>query len=96
MSAPKNSLKQSKSATKPAPPVRRKIFLVDDHPMMLAGLTHLIGQGKSTREVAKQLRLSPKTVDVHRGHIKEKLELKDASALIGYAIRWVEAQNAGG
>jgi DNA-binding NarL/FixJ family response regulator len=30
----------------------------------------LVGQGKSTREIADQLHLSPKTVDVHRGHIK--------------------------
>jgi DNA-binding NarL/FixJ family response regulator len=52
----------------------------------------LIGQGKSTRDIAAQLHLSPKTVDVHRGHIKEKLELKDATALIRHAVRWVETQ----
>jgi DNA-binding NarL/FixJ family response regulator len=55
----------------------------------------LIGQGKSTREIAKQLHLSSKTVDVHRGHIKEKLELKDATALIRFAVRWIETQDAG-
>src|SRR5262245_45594280 len=49
----------------------------------------LIGQGKSTRDIAKQLHLSPKTVDVHRGHIKEKLELKDATSLVRHAVRWV-------
>lgn len=53
----------------------------------------LIGHGKSTREIAKQLHLSPKTVDVHRGHIKEKLELKDATSLVRHAVRWVETQN---
>jgi DNA-binding NarL/FixJ family response regulator len=53
----------------------------------------LVGQGKSTREIAKQLHLSPKTVDVHRGHIKEKLELKDATSLVRHAVRWVETQN---
>ena len=52
----------------------------------------LIGQGKSTRDIAEQLHLSPKTVDVHRAHIKEKLELKDATALIRHAVRWVETQ----
>jgi len=51
----------------------------------------LIGQGKGTRDIAKQLHLSPKTVEVHRGHIKEKLELKDATALVHQAIRWFEA-----
>ncbi len=52
----------------------------------------LIGQGKSTRDIAEQLHLSSKTVDVHRSHIKEKLELKDATALIRHAVRWVETQ----
>lgn len=54
----------------------------------------LIGQGKSTRDIAEQLHLSPKTVDVHRSHIKEKLDLKDATALIRHAVRWVETQAA--
>lgn len=52
----------------------------------------LIGEGKSTREVAAQLHLSPKTVDVHRSHIKEKLGLKDVTALVRHAVRWVETQ----
>jgi len=55
----------------------------------------LIGQGRSTRDIAKQLHLSPKTVDVHRGHLKEKLELKDATSLVRHAVRWVETQNSG-
>lgn len=53
----------------------------------------LIGQGKSTRDIAEQLHLSSKTVDVHRSHIKEKLDLKDATALIRHAVRWVETQS---
>lgn len=53
----------------------------------------LVGQGKSTRDIAEQLHLSSKTVDVHRSHIKEKLELKDTTALIRHAVRWVETQN---
>jgi DNA-binding NarL/FixJ family response regulator len=51
----------------------------------------LIGHGRSTRDIAEQLHLSPKTVDVHRGHIKEKLSLTDATALVRHAVRWVEA-----
>jgi DNA-binding NarL/FixJ family response regulator len=54
----------------------------------------LLGSGKSTKEVAEALHLSPKTVDVHRGRIKEKLQLKDASSLIHHAVRWVETQAA--
>ena len=55
----------------------------------------LVGQGKSTVEIARQLHLSPKTVDTHRGHLKQKLELKDATALVRYAVRWVETEVAG-
>jgi DNA-binding NarL/FixJ family response regulator len=53
----------------------------------------LVGLGKSTREIAGQLHLSTKTVDVHRGHIKEKLQLKDTTELVRYAVRWVETQD---
>ena len=55
----------------------------------------LVGQGKSTRDIAQELHLSTKTVDVHRAHIKEKLELKDVTALVRHAVRWVETQNLG-
>jgi DNA-binding NarL/FixJ family response regulator len=54
----------------------------------------LIGQGKSTRDIAAQLHLSSKTVDVHRAHIREKLELKDVTSLVRYAVRWVETQGS--
>ena len=53
----------------------------------------LIGHGNSTRDIAEQLHLSPKTVDVHRSHIKEKLGLTDATALVRHAVRWVEASS---
>jgi DNA-binding NarL/FixJ family response regulator len=52
----------------------------------------LIGQGKSTHDISAQLHLSPKTVDVHRANIKAKLALKDATALVRHAVRWVETQ----
>ena len=55
----------------------------------------LIGQGKSTKEIATQLHLSHKTVAVHRGHIKDKLNLTNASELVHQAIRWTESSSAG-
>jgi DNA-binding NarL/FixJ family response regulator len=55
---------------------------------------HLIGQGKATRHIAEQLHVSARTVDAHRAHMKEKLQLADGAALVHYAVRWVE--NAGG
>ncbi len=54
----------------------------------------LIGGGKSTKEVAQALGISPKTVEVHRAHIKEKLRLKDAPSLVYHAVRWVETHAA--
>jgi len=56
----------------------------------------LIGQGRSTKEIATQLRLSAKTVEVHRINVKQKLQLKSASELIHYAVRWVETGSARG
>ena len=35
---------------------------------------------------------SPKTVDVHRGHIKEKLGFKTTPEFTRFAIRWVASQ----
>ena len=51
----------------------------------------LIGQAKGNHEIACQLGISQRTVDVHRAHIREKLALEDGSALTRHAIRWVEA-----
>lgn len=55
----------------------------------------LIGRGLTTKEIAGQLSLSPKTVDVHRGHLKEKLGLPDGLSLVRHAIRWVELERTG-
>jgi len=50
----------------------------------------LIGEGKSKSDITDALNISPKTVDVHKAHIREKLELADAAAVLSYAVRWVE------
>ena len=55
----------------------------------------LIGQGLTTKAIAQRLNLSSKTVDVHREHLKEKLQLENATSLIRYAVRWVESQGSG-
>jgi DNA-binding NarL/FixJ family response regulator len=55
----------------------------------------LIGEGKGTRDIAGHLRLSVKTVEVHRANIKEKLKVKTATDLVRYAVRWAEGQRMG-
>ena len=52
----------------------------------------LIGRGHPTREVAHLLNLSCKTVQTHREHLKEKLNLKDATSLVKYAVQWVGSE----
>lgn len=56
----------------------------------------LFGEGWSTDEIAQRLHLSPKTVDVHRMHIKEKLGLKTTPEFTRFAIRWVASQGGPG
>lgn len=51
----------------------------------------LIGSGISTREIAEQLQLSMKTVDAHRRHMREKLNLRTTNELIRYAMEWNDA-----
>ena len=48
----------------------------------------LIGRGKTCRDIAGELNLSVKTVNVYRGHIKRKLELKSGAQLIRCAARY--------
>lgn len=49
----------------------------------------LIGTGHSIREIAQKLYLSRKTVETHRAHIKEKLNLQDARQVARFATQWI-------
>lgn len=51
----------------------------------------LVGQGKGNQDIAKMLTVSPRTVDAHKAHIREKLGLADGNELTRYAVRWVES-----
>jgi two-component system, NarL family, response regulator NreC len=47
----------------------------------------LVGEGKSTKEVAKHLGVSVKTVESHRARLMRKLDLHETAGLVRYAIR---------
>jgi len=48
----------------------------------------LIGSGLGTREIAEKLHISAKTVESYQAHIKKKLSLPSARALVQRAIEW--------
>ena len=54
-----------------------------------------IGNGKDTKGTAVLLGVSPKTVETHRMHIKEKLRISSLSELIRQAAVWVDRKNSG-
>jgi two-component system response regulator NreC len=47
----------------------------------------LIALGHTSVEIARKLRLSPRTVETHRAHIHKKLGLATRAQLVGYALR---------
>ena len=69
-------------------------FLKGDKRLALSLLTNrerevlgLIADGKTVKEIASQLNLSPKTVEAHRQNIMQKLEINNTAGLVKYAIR---------
>ena len=48
---------------------------------------HMVAEGKSNKEVAGLLNISPTTVETHRTHIQEKLGLHSVAELVLYAVR---------
>jgi two-component system response regulator NreC len=47
----------------------------------------LVAEGHTTREIAAELSLSAKTVEVHRRRIMDKLHMHKAADLVRYAVR---------
>lgn len=54
----------------------------------------LLGKGRGTSMIAHDLRLSVKTVEAHRSHIKAKLGISTAPELVRAAVEWVTRQQA--
>ncbi|MDY6932794.1 MAG: response regulator transcription factor [Spirochaetota bacterium] len=52
----------------------------------------LIGNGFSTKEIAKKLNLSIYTVESHRRNIRTKMKLNNSAELTKHAIQWIIMQ----
>jgi len=48
---------------------------------------HLIAEGLTTKEIARRLDISTKTAENHRGHVLEKLDVRNTAELVRYALR---------
>jgi DNA-binding NarL/FixJ family response regulator len=50
-------------------------------------ILQLLAEGKANKEVANALNISPYTVETHRSHILQKLNLHNPAELVLYAVR---------
>lgn len=50
-------------------------------------ILQLIAQGRSTKEIAFDLKLSVKTVETHRRQVMERLQIFDVAGLVRFALR---------
>ncbi len=50
----------------------------------------LLGRGLGTREIAEQLHVSIKTIETYRARLKDKMNLRSATELVRFAVRWAE------
>lgn len=50
-------------------------------------ILQLIAEGKSTKEIAAALEVGVKTVETHRAHLMQRLDIHDVAGLVRFAIR---------
>src|SRR5689334_3995407 len=48
---------------------------------------HLIAEGMTTKDIAQRLGISAKTAENHRGHVLDKLGVRNTAELVRYALR---------
>jgi DNA-binding NarL/FixJ family response regulator len=52
----------------------------------------LLGAGQETRQIAEALKVSVKTIETYREHIKVKLNVDNSTQLIRKAVAWLQRQ----
>jgi DNA-binding NarL/FixJ family response regulator len=50
-------------------------------------ILQLVAEGCSTRDIAERLSLSVKTVEAHRTHLMDRLEIRDVPGLVRFAMK---------
>lgn len=80
----KRNLNRLSSAIEAALAIRRRLRKLT--PRQLEVL-RLVTAGHTTREIARRLKLSAKTVESHRGEVMKRLGMHDVVALVRYAVR---------
>lgn len=53
----------------------------------LREVLQLVAEGHTTKEIARILNTSPKTVENHRARLMERLDIRDVAGLVRYAIQ---------
>jgi DNA-binding NarL/FixJ family response regulator len=73
------------------PPQRTGVAQLSDRELEIF---QLIGEGRTTRQIAGKFHLSVSTVETHRAHVKQKLNLSNPAELMRAAVEWVNAPGA--
>lgn len=76
--------KKKRSRNEPAAAPKSKLDMLTPRERQIL---RLIGRGMSRTEIAEALHRSPKTIDVHRAAIMEKLKINDRVELVRFALR---------
>lgn len=50
-------------------------------------ILQLIAEGKTTQNIAQQLKVSTKTIETHRAQLMDRLDIHDVPSLVRYSIR---------
>jgi DNA-binding NarL/FixJ family response regulator len=80
----KQDMSRLPSAIEAALPVRRRLEKLTPRQLQVL---RLVAEGHTTREIARRLKLSVKTVETHRGELMKRLGVHDVVALVRYAVR---------
>jgi DNA-binding NarL/FixJ family response regulator len=70
------------------------VFTIDTLSERELQVFRLLGDGYGTREIARRLNVSVKTIDSYREHLKLKLGLANGTELVQHAISWAASDAA--